>query len=59
MVFENGRVEGQPNEGRGQEDDCDQAQAAVWQTAKQPEQCDSFAGPAEGDPFAIELERED
>src|SRR5262249_12349468 len=58
MVFENRRVERQPNECGSEQHYCNQPQTAMWQARKQPEQGHAFYSPAKGDPFTIKLEWE-
>ena len=57
MIFEDRRIERQPNEGGAKQDDRDQAQTAMRHTMEEPKESKPFQGPAEGDPFALKLER--
>src|SRR5205814_7735666 len=52
------RIERESGKSGAEQDDADQAQAAVRHPMKKPEQSETFQRPAEGDPFAMELEWE-
>ena len=59
MIFEDGRIQGEPHEGKAEQTDADISQAAIWDAAEQPEKRQPFQSPTERDPFAIELDRKD
>src|SRR4051812_18723401 len=59
MVFEHRRPGGEPDERRAKQADTDVTQPTVRNEAEQPDQRETFEGPAKRDPFPIELNRED
>ena len=59
MIFEDRGIQGEPDESDTEQPDADVAQAAMRHDAEQPEQREALQRPAEGDPFALELDRED
>src|SRR4051812_8880354 len=58
MIFEDGRVQSEPDEGEAKQANADIPQAAIRDDPEEPDQGETFERPAERDPFAIELNRE-
>ncbi len=59
MIFEDRGIQGEACEGHREQSGADETQPRVRHHAKKREQGKAFKGPAERDPFALELERED
>ncbi len=58
MIFEHRGIQGETDEGDTEQSHADVTQAAVRHDAEQPKQGKALQRPAYGDPFALELDRE-
>ena len=58
MVFEHGGIEREPDERGDQQAGAGQPQPGMRHAMEQPEQRRAFQRPADGDPLAVELDRE-